>query len=243
VGDCPSSCPEGSPCSSEPVRLAPQALTLQKAITCRMVELQSMWNDAHVPIKLQGHMLHQFFGCLEEEPKVFEDGSIDHSGLTLGKLLTLAGPTWRGELEECDAPSSWGDLKKFYSSIGLIEAQRWRLCTGSKEVPHSPELLEPNQEDIYKGGEMVQCQCIPSQKKYKRDCVECSEKCPVCQKMRKTTLAFEYMPIGQVLKSLCKSRSICHKLLTTWRSKERWLGKDPSVIPDKIEENFDGAKF
>ena len=61
--------------------------------------------------------------------------------------------------------------------------------------------------------------------------------------MRKTTLAFEYMPIGQVLKSLCKSRSICHKLLTTWRSKERWLGKDPSVIPDKIEENFDGAKF
>lgn len=47
VGDCPSSCPEGSPCSSEPVRLAPQALTLQKAITCRMVELQSMWDDAH----------------------------------------------------------------------------------------------------------------------------------------------------------------------------------------------------
>ena len=48
-------------CSSEPIRLAPQALTLQKAITCRMVELQSMWDDAHVPIKLQGHMLHQLF--------------------------------------------------------------------------------------------------------------------------------------------------------------------------------------
>ena len=106
VGDCPSSCPEGSPCSSEHVRLAPQALTLQKAITCRMVELQSMWDDAHVPIILQGHMLHQLFGCLEEEPKVFEDGSINHSRLTLGKLLTLAGRTWRGELEECDAPSS-----------------------------------------------------------------------------------------------------------------------------------------
>ena len=99
VGDCPSSCPEGSPCSSEPVRLAPQALTLQKAITCCIVELQSMWDDNHVTIKLQGNMLHQLFGCLKEEPKVFEDGSIDHSGLTLGKLLTFDGPTWRGELE------------------------------------------------------------------------------------------------------------------------------------------------
>ena len=104
-------------------------------------------------------------------------------------------------------------------------------------------LLELNQEDIYRGGEMVQCQCIPSQKKYKRDCVECSEKCHVCQNIKKTTLAFEYMPIGQVLKSLCKSRSICHKILTTLRSKERWLGNDHLVILYKIEENFHGAKF
>ena len=69
------------------------------------------------------------------------------------------------------------------------------------------------------------------------------KKCPYCPKMRKIILAFEYMLLAQVLGSLCKIRSIYHKLLTTWRNKDKWLGKDPLANLEKIEKNGDGAKF
>jgi hypothetical protein len=29
----------------------------------------------------------------------------------------------------------------------------------------------------------------------------------------------------------------------TWKAKDRWLGKDPKVLPKVIEEHFDGSKF
>jgi hypothetical protein len=29
----------------------------------------------------------------------------------------------------------------------------------------------------------------------------------------------------------------------TWKGKDRWLGKDPKVLPKVIEEHFDGSKF
>jgi len=51
------------------------------------------------------------------------------------------------------------------------------------------------------------------------------------------------MPIGPLLTSLCRSRSICERMLMTWRTKDRWLGKDPKVLPKVIKEHFDGNKF
>jgi len=54
---------------------------------------------------------------------------------------------------------------------------------------------------------------------------------------------YDYMPIGPLLTSLCRSRSICEKMLMTWKVKDRWLGKDPKVFPKVIKEQFDGSKF
>jgi hypothetical protein len=61
--------------------------------------------------------------------------------------------------------------------------------------------------------------------------------------MRKHILAYDYMLIGPLLASLCRSRSICERMLMTWRPKDRWLGKDPKVLPKIIKEHFDGSKF
>ena len=87
--DIPSSSPPKSASFSEPTRIAPYAQTLHSTITCCLVELQTTWDEAHVPIGLQ---LHQLFESLNKDPKVFEDGSIDHIGLFLEKLFTLASP-------------------------------------------------------------------------------------------------------------------------------------------------------
>jgi hypothetical protein len=32
-------------------------------------------------------------------------------------------------------------------------------------------------------------------------------------------------------------------MLMTWRVKDRWLGKDPKVLPKIIKEHFDASKF
>jgi hypothetical protein len=80
--------------------------------------------------------------------------------LSLGKLLILVGPDWKGELGEYDVPCSWSSFKKMYSYLGLVEAQRWRLCTCSKEAPHPPEILNPSL-DVYEGHGILPCVCLP----------------------------------------------------------------------------------
>ena len=223
----------------------PLALSLQEAINSCIVDIQTMWDKAHVPIGLQGQMLNQLFGSLQKEPTVLEVGGVDHRGLSLGKLLTLAGPEWQGDVGGgFVAPSSWKHLQKYYKSLGLVEAKRFRLCTGSRQVSHKPHLMQPSLEDVYEGLEMIGCQCRPGVgSRFKRDCSICVEKCPCCSKMRKDVLAFEYMPIGLLLASMCRSRSMCHKLLHVWRNKDKWLGKDIDWVPEKIEEHYDGSKF
>jgi hypothetical protein len=58
--------------------------------------------------------------------------------------------------------------------------------------------------------------------------------------MRKHILAYDYMPIGTLLASLCKNKSIYERMLMTWRAKDRWLRKDPKVLLEVIEDHFDG---
>ncbi len=57
-------------------------------------------------------------------------------------------------------------------------------------------------------------------------------------------MAFDYMHVGPMLASLCKSITLCGKMLYTWKAKDRWLGKDfESFVPKVIKEHFDGSKF
>ena len=221
-----------------------EALSLEQAISCQIIELQRMWDEAHIPTGLQGQMLERLFGSLEKQPNLHSSGKLDHTGLSLGKLLTLTGPDWKGELGEYDVPCSWSSLKNMYSYLGLVAAQRWRLCTGSKEAPHPPELLNPSLEDVTK--DLVFCHvsvCQGVALNSKRDCAFCSEKCPTCKMKRKNILAFEQLPLGKLLGVLVSTKTVCFKLLHSWRNRVRWLGRDVSFVSEKIEENFDGSKF
>ena len=221
-----------------------EALSLEHAISCQIIELQRMWDEAHIPTGLQGQMLERLFGSLEKQPNLHSSGKLDHTGLSLGKLLTLAGPDWKGELGEYDVPCSWSSLKNMYSYLGLVAAQRWRLCTRSKEAPHPPELLNPSLEDVYEGPGILPCVCLPrGRSKFKRDCAFCSEKCPTCKMKRKNILAFEQLPLGKLLGVLVSTKTVCFKLLHSWRNRVCWLGRDVSFVSEKIEENFDGSKF
>ncbi len=56
-------------------------------------------------------------------------------------------------------------------------------------------------------------------------------------------LAYDYMLIRPMLASLCKSKNICEKMFMTWITMDKWLGKDPKVLPKVIEQHFDGSKF
>jgi hypothetical protein len=92
--------------------------------------------------------------------------------------------------------------------------------------------VSPSVEDLYKGFKVVHCECGPnSRQKLKRDCLDYSHRCPICLQMKKQILAYDHMPIGPLLASLCRSKSICEKMLMIWRAKGRWLGKDPKVLP------------
>jgi hypothetical protein len=79
-----------------------------------------------------------------------------------------------------------------------------------------------------------------SKQKFKKDCLGCSHRCLICLQMKKHVLTYDYVPIGPLLTNLCKSKSICERMLLTRRTKNRWLGKDPKVLLEVIEDHFDG---
>jgi hypothetical protein len=104
--------------------------------------------------------------------------------------------------------------------------------------------MSPSAEDLYEGFEVVRCECGPnSRQKIKRDCPCCSHRCLICLHMRKHILAYDYMPIGPLLASLCRSKSICEKMLMTWKAKDRWLGKDFKFCQKLLKNILTVASF
>ena len=94
-------------------------------------------------------------------------------------------------------PPTWDKVENFYSSQGMICPIRYRLCIGQDGTPHAPILMEPSDEDIYEGAQTIKCSCSEENKSIlQRDCQRCCQKCPVCQKICKLTLAFDYLPFG-----------------------------------------------
>jgi hypothetical protein len=95
---------------------------------------------------------------LQKEPNVFEDGRFDYGALPIGKLLTLVG--LKPELiKGFSLPTLWKQLHNLYRELGLVTTKRWRLCTRFTQAPHDPNLMSPSVEDLYKGFEVMRCEC------------------------------------------------------------------------------------
>lgn len=228
----------GNFCDEEEFR----ELTLADQIIERCIELQSLWDKFQAPIEFQDEMLRVLFGDMGGA-RVGKKSDIKQKP-SLSKLLVQLPSTWDGDLNGVRIPACWKQLNNMYSGLGMIEVQRFRLCTGSKDNPHSPELLQPSGEDNYTKN-VLYCVCeedAQKKKKLKRDCLSCCEKCSKCSLPRKDILSFDYAPISSQLRLLTKSRTICHELMRMWRNKERWLGKDLQEHPEHIYDFWDGEK-
>lgn len=61
---------------------------------------------------------------LSEEPHRSEAGILDYKDISVGRLLSLVGPDWNGDLDGFQAPTSWKQLKNIYKGLGMEETQK-----------------------------------------------------------------------------------------------------------------------
>lgn len=142
------------------------------------------------------------------------------------------------------SPCTWNDIERSYKEQGMTKPIRFRVCTGKEGMPHFPILLEPSNEDLYEGPDVVKCRCNRRHKpRLARDCHICCEKCRQCGILRKNTLAFDYLPFTPIIAKECESRSTCYAWLEIWRQKLDWLGKSVDYTPPCISQMWHGKKM
>lgn len=139
-------------------------------------------------------------------------------------------------------PTSYDQLLKDYEEQGMSKPIRWRVCTGSIEMPHNAQLLSPSLEDLYEGPFIVKCNC-ENGVKLRRNCKECGERCLVCGALQKDILPFDYLPLARELEQLSGSSTRCHEFLEHWRNKSKWRGVNPDDPISQSCEIWDGSKF
>lgn len=216
--------------------------SLCSQIIQKIIDMQTLWDEYQMPISAQDRMLGLLFGDMGGGRVGSRDS--EHQGPSLSKLLVQLPETWNGVLAEgFRVPACWDQLNSMFLGLGMVSPKRYRICMGEENNPHDVEFFLPSDEDNYTGN-VLPCICgeIVARKKAKRDCLTCCEKCQQCNKPRKDTLAFDYLPVGKQIQLLVKSQAFCHDMLMMWRQRERWLGRDASFQPDFIHDFWDGAK-
>ncbi|KAL3683154.1 hypothetical protein R1sor_001176 [Riccia sorocarpa] len=233
----------------EPVPLVPYNPTMDEAIFRAVWRLQGVLDSHNCSVDLQNNILTALFGQ-HSKPSTVADEEIDYTSLCLGTLLRLAGKEWNGGAIGLSGLRSLEAIRKCYLAAGMPHVQRWRLCTG-KGAPefHEPLVHEPSSQDDYNGtGEKCKCSPRPTSG-LQRDCDQCSERCTdeQCLLVRKKMMPFDHLPLGSMIKLICRSRSFCHEMLTMWRSRSRWMiGSEPSAtapLPTyPIKDWWDGTR-
>jgi hypothetical protein len=185
-------------------RFETRALNPQVALMARVIELQILFNNFQMSIKAQGKILKILFRSLIEQPHSTKVGLFDYKHLSLGRLLSLAGPNWSGDLGGFQMPTSWKQLQSFYKGFDMWETQKWHLCIGDKNAGHFPIVTKPHDENHIEL--KLDCVCVPKRLvKHKPNFLACCQKCPMCFTMRKYVLSFEFMPLAIIITNMCLS--------------------------------------
>lgn len=219
-------------------------LTLNEAIYRETWRLQSMLDNSKVPINVQDKILRTLI--YPTDPTNLDN----YRGMTLGPLIRRAGSSWDGGPLGLPALGTFGGLASAYQSMGAPQPEHWRMCLGAESNFHEALVLGPSNEDDVSPLTAPKCSCGDNvyTRSLKRDCQICSERCTVdgCNLKRKEMLAFDYLPIGPLIKKLFASRSVCHEMLTMWREQARWLHPRTTVggtVGDEsVQEWWDGSK-
>ncbi|KAL3681047.1 hypothetical protein R1sor_024003 [Riccia sorocarpa] len=168
--------------------------------------------------------------------------------MSLGSLLRYAGREWRGGELRLRGLCSLNAISRLYRDQGMPTVERWRFCLGEGDTAHAPLTYETSKHDDYtKSGLKCSCAHRPSTG-LQRDCEICTERCSVtsCRLQRKNMESFDYIPIGSMLRLICRSRTYCHSMLSMWRAKHRWFMPDETavnVVPTfPIKDWWDGTK-
>jgi hypothetical protein len=244
IGSSSSNCPSQQETQNENLQLSElnvaikadydaQRHTVESTLLVKLIDIQKMWDNHEVSLELQGYKLSELFGG-------FNDSEMPVEKQTLGRLLSQLTEDWDGHLEGVRAPTSWVKLVKTYSTLDMIKPNRWKMCVGTEEFGHEPNVYPPSKEDIYTTGQIVRCQCDPPLNK--RDCPRHAEICTDCNTMRKNMISFDYLPIGEQLALLMPSSTHCIDFLTMWNKKSRWMNKDVLQSPNEIKDFWDGEK-
>ena len=156
-------------CTPQEASFESHALNPQAALMSQIIDLQILLDKSQVSIEAQGEIFKALFGSLSEEPHRSEAGILDYKDLSLGRLLSLVGPDWNGDLDGFQAPTSWKQLKNIYKGLGMGETQKWRFCTCDKDGVHSPIVMKPHDEDCIEL--KMDCVCVPKKGvKHRRHC-------------------------------------------------------------------------
>ncbi|KAL3690508.1 hypothetical protein R1sor_016817 [Riccia sorocarpa] len=222
--------------------------TLNEAIYRATWKLQALLDENNASIELQEAVFSSLFSNQSTEHVRLSDGNRDYRSMSLGALLRTAGPEWNGGELGLRGLSSLTAINNSYRAAGMPQITRWRLCTGTEASPHEVSAYGGSLQDDYTSSGM-RCSCRTRPKSgLQRDCETCTERCraATCMLPRQQMQPFDYIPLGSMLTSLCKSRSYCHAMLSMWRARAKWLvPRSPEVelAPSfPIKEWWDGTK-
>ena len=222
--------------------MAPRSSSIDDALIATIIDLQRLLDKSHVSVEAQGQAFKLLFGSGQANSATGEESTVDLRKLSLGHLLALKGPDWNGELNGCRVPTSWKNLMNMYNGLGMLKAQKWRLCTGKDSDVHAPHIMKPHVEDDL--DVHLNCTCNPrSRARHRRDCQGCGQKCEKCHNLRRDCLRFEYISLESLLSSFCECRSFCYNFLTLWRKKDEWKELPMTTGFQNIKEFWHGTKF
>ena len=96
---------------------------------------------------------------------------------------------------ELEVSNSYDKLLKEYEENGMSKPIRWRVCTGSIGLPHTPQFLTPSAKYEYEGAVVVECLCFEGPR-LRRNYKICGKKCSICKALHKYILPFDYLLIA-----------------------------------------------
>ena len=98
-----------------------------------------MYNGIH-----QNKILRIMFGDLKGSRLRNRRNSSEQPSLS--RLLVQLPTTWNGSLNGIATPTCWRQSLDMYMEMDMIKPRRYRICTRSKESPHTPEIFLPSLE-------------------------------------------------------------------------------------------------
>ncbi|KAI5057444.1 hypothetical protein GOP47_0027459 [Adiantum capillus-veneris] len=121
-----------------------------------VIRIQSLCDQHRTSVKFQDDLLRILFEGLD--PTVGKKMATSSEKKCLASLLVCKPSNWNGRLGDKQIPCNFSQLLHMYKEKGMVSPQEWKLCVGTEDTPHSPQVFEPSMEDAYEGV-VLKCRC------------------------------------------------------------------------------------